>query len=140
VDCLRDNHPDAGDPFHVRPFDSQTIVHNDAKPTAAVHAAVEELVAEGLVETREDTVVLTAKGNAAMSSPAPRTQLEHPPLSQTYQAVGDVPRGRAPGPVLSALPGTPSPRAVGHGFPVSRSRAGQSGEAGWLINGDALTR
>jgi hypothetical protein len=67
LDFLRDNHLDVGDPLHEGPFYVQKMVHYDAKQKAAFHAAVEELVAEGLVEKREDTVVLTAKGKGAIA-------------------------------------------------------------------------
>jgi hypothetical protein len=43
------------------------MVHSDAKSKAAFHAAVEELVAEGLVEKRDDTVILTATDQQAMA-------------------------------------------------------------------------
>ena len=64
---LRDNHLDVGDPLHEGPFYVQKMVHYDAKQKAAFVAAVEELVAEGLVEKHDDTVILTAKGKEAIS-------------------------------------------------------------------------
>jgi hypothetical protein len=67
LDFLRDNHLDVGDPLHEGPFYAQKMVHYDAKQKAAFKAAVEELVAEGLVEKRDDTVILTAKGKEAIS-------------------------------------------------------------------------
>ncbi|MDQ3829249.1 MAG: hypothetical protein M3361_08050 [Candidatus Tectomicrobia bacterium] len=67
VDFLRDNHLDVGDPFHEGPFYAQRMVHYDAKQKAAFKAAVEELVAEGVLDKREDTVILTAKGKAAVA-------------------------------------------------------------------------
>jgi hypothetical protein len=67
LDFLRDNHLDVGDPLHEGPFYVQKMVHYDAKQKAAFHAAVEELVAEGLVAKHGDTVILTAKGKEAMS-------------------------------------------------------------------------
>jgi hypothetical protein len=67
VDFLRDNHLDVGAPFHEGPFYTQKMVHYDAKQKAAFKAAVEELVAEGLLEKREDAVILTAKGKEAIS-------------------------------------------------------------------------
>ncbi|MDQ3831265.1 MAG: hypothetical protein M3361_18605 [Candidatus Tectomicrobia bacterium] len=67
LDFLRDNRLDVGDPLHEGPFYVQQMLHYDAKQKAAFNAAVEELVAEGLVEKREDTVILTAKGKEAIS-------------------------------------------------------------------------
>jgi hypothetical protein len=64
---LRDNHLDVGEPLHEGPFYVQKMVHYDAKQKAAFKAAVEELVAEGLVEKRDDTVLLTAKGKEAIA-------------------------------------------------------------------------
>ena len=43
------------------------MVHYDARQKAAFHAAVEELVTAGLVEKRDDTVTLSAKGKEAMA-------------------------------------------------------------------------
>jgi Mn-dependent DtxR family transcriptional regulator len=48
-------------------FYVQKMVHYDAKQKATFKAAVEELVAEGLVEKHDDTVILTAKGQEAIS-------------------------------------------------------------------------
>jgi Mn-dependent DtxR family transcriptional regulator len=48
-------------------FYVQKMVHYDAKQKATFKAAVEELVAEGLVEKHDDTVILTAKGKEAIS-------------------------------------------------------------------------
>jgi hypothetical protein len=56
-----------GDPFHEGPFDVQKMVHYDAKQKAGFHAAVEELVAQGLVEKRDDSVILTAKDQQAIA-------------------------------------------------------------------------
>jgi hypothetical protein len=67
LDFLRDNHLDVGEPLHEGPFYVQKMVHYDAKQKAAFPAAVEELVAEGLVEKRDDTVILTAKGKEAIA-------------------------------------------------------------------------
>jgi hypothetical protein len=67
LDFLCDNHLDVGDPLHEGPFCVQKMVHYDAKQRAAFKAAVEELVAEGLVEKHDDTVILTAKGKGAIS-------------------------------------------------------------------------
>jgi hypothetical protein len=67
LDFLRDNDLDVGDPLHEGPFYVQKMVHYNAKQKTAFVAAVEELVAEGLVEKRDDTVILTAKGKAAIS-------------------------------------------------------------------------
>jgi hypothetical protein len=67
LDFLRDNHLDVGEPLHEGPFYVQKMVHYDAKQKAAFHAAVEELVAEGLVEKCDDTVILTAKGKEAIA-------------------------------------------------------------------------
>jgi hypothetical protein len=64
---LRDNRIEAGDPLHEGPFYAEKMVHYDAKQKAAFHAAVEELVDEGILERRDDTVVLTAKGQAAFT-------------------------------------------------------------------------
>jgi hypothetical protein len=44
------------------------MVHYDAKQKAAFKAAVDELVAEGLLERRDDTVILTAKGQATSTA------------------------------------------------------------------------
>jgi hypothetical protein len=65
---LRDNHLEVGDPLHEEPFYTQKMVHYDAKQKAAFKAAVEELVAEGVLERRDDTVILTAKGHAAFTA------------------------------------------------------------------------
>ena len=67
LDFLRDNRSEVGDPLHEGPFYAETMVHYDAKQKAAFHAAVEELVDEGLLEKRDDAVILTAKGQAAIS-------------------------------------------------------------------------
>jgi hypothetical protein len=67
LDFLRDNHLDVGEPLHEGPFYVQKMVHYDAKQKAAFPGAVEELVAEGLVEKRDDTVILTAKGKEAIA-------------------------------------------------------------------------
>jgi len=67
LDFLRDNHLDVGEPLHEGPFYVQKMVHYDAKQKATFKAAVEELVAEGLVEKHDDTVILTAKGKEAIS-------------------------------------------------------------------------
>jgi hypothetical protein len=68
LDFLRDNHLEVGDPLHEGPFYTQKMVHYDAKQKAAFKAAVEELVAEGLLDRRDDTVILTAKGHAAFTA------------------------------------------------------------------------
>jgi hypothetical protein len=68
LDFLRDNRFEAGDPLHEGPFYAEKMVHYDAKQKAAFHAAVEELVDEGLLERRDDTVILTAKGYAAFTA------------------------------------------------------------------------
>jgi hypothetical protein len=68
LDFLRDNHLEAGEPLHEGPFYVQKMVHYNAKQKAAFKAAVEELIAEGLVEKREDAVILTAKGKAASTA------------------------------------------------------------------------
>ena len=67
LDFLRDNHLNVGDPLHEGPFYVQKMVHYNAAQKAAFNAAVEELVAEGLVEKHDDTVLLTAKGKEAIS-------------------------------------------------------------------------
>jgi hypothetical protein len=67
LEFLRDNRLDVGDPLHEGPFYAQKMVHYDAKQKAVFHAAVEELVAEGLLEKRDDIVILTAKGKAAIA-------------------------------------------------------------------------
>ena len=67
LDFLRDNRLDVGDPLHEGPFYAEKMVHYDAKQKASFVAALEELVAEGLVEKRDDTVILTAKGKEAIS-------------------------------------------------------------------------
>jgi hypothetical protein len=67
LDFFHDNHLDVSDPLHEGPFYTQKMVHYNAKQKAAFKAAVEELVAEGLLEKREDTVILTAKGKAAIA-------------------------------------------------------------------------
>ena len=67
LDFLRDNHLDVGDPLHEGPFYVQKMVHYDAKQKAAFKAAVEELMAEGLVEKHEDSIILTAKGKEAIA-------------------------------------------------------------------------
>jgi hypothetical protein len=64
---LRDNRVDVGEPLHDGPFYVQKMAHYDAKQKAAFNAAVEELIAEGLVERRDDAVILTAKGKEAIS-------------------------------------------------------------------------
>ena len=65
---LRDNHLEVGDPLHEGPFYTQKMAHYNAKQKAAFKAAVEELVDEGLLEQRENTLVLTAKGKAASTA------------------------------------------------------------------------
>ena len=67
LDFLRDNHLEVGDPLHEGPFYAQKMVHYDAKQKAAFIATVDELIAEGLVEKRDDTVILTAKGKEALA-------------------------------------------------------------------------
>src|SRR5688572_17811076 len=65
LDFLRDHRTKSGDPLHEGPFYAAKMVHYDAKQKAAFHAAVEELVDEGLLERHDDAVVLTEKGKAA---------------------------------------------------------------------------
>jgi hypothetical protein len=65
LDFFRDNRLEVGDPLHEGPFYAEKMVHYGANQKAAFHAAVEELVAEGLLERRDDTVILTAKGKTA---------------------------------------------------------------------------
>jgi hypothetical protein len=65
LDFLRDNRTEASDPLHEGPFYAEKMVHYDATQKAAFHAAVEELIAEGLLDRRGDAVILTAKGQAA---------------------------------------------------------------------------
>jgi hypothetical protein len=67
LDFLRDNHTEVGDPLHEGPFYAEKMVHYDAKQKAAFNAAVEELIAEGLLERRGDAVILTTKGQAAFT-------------------------------------------------------------------------
>jgi hypothetical protein len=67
LDFLRNNGFEAGDPLHDGPFYAEKMVHYNARQKAAFNAAVEELVAEGLLERRDDTVILTAKGKAALA-------------------------------------------------------------------------
>ena len=67
LDFLRENRLNVGAPLHEGPFYVQKMVRYDAKQKATFNAAVEELVAEGLVEKHEDTVILTAKGKEAIS-------------------------------------------------------------------------
>jgi hypothetical protein len=67
LDFFHENECDAGDPLHEGPFYAQKMVHYTATQKAAFNIAVEELVAEGLVEKRDDTVILTAKGKEAIS-------------------------------------------------------------------------
>jgi hypothetical protein len=67
LDFFRDNHLDVGAPLHEGPFYVQKIVHHNAMQTAAFKAAVEELMAEGLVEKHDHTVILPAKGKEAIS-------------------------------------------------------------------------
>ncbi len=67
LDFLRDNHLNVGDPLHEGPFYVQKMVYYNAAQKAAFNAAVEELVAEGLVEKHDDTVLLTTKGKEAIS-------------------------------------------------------------------------
>jgi hypothetical protein len=65
--------------IRVRPWKffhtpKRSIAIYDAKQKAAFKAAVEELVAEGLVEKHDDTVILTAKrqrGDFLTRSPNP---------------------------------------------------------------------
>ena len=68
LNFLRDNGLKAGDPLHEGPFYAEKMVHYDAKQKAAFKAAVDELVAEGLLERRDDTVILTAKGQATSTA------------------------------------------------------------------------
>jgi hypothetical protein len=65
LDFLRNNGFEAGDPFHEGPFYAEKMVHYNAKEKSAFKAAIEELVAEGLLEQRDDTIILTAKGKTA---------------------------------------------------------------------------
>jgi hypothetical protein len=67
LDFLRDNGFEAGDPLHEGPFYAEKMVHYDAQQKAAFKAAVEELVAEGLLEQHGDIIILTAKGQAALA-------------------------------------------------------------------------
>jgi hypothetical protein len=67
LDFLRDNRFEAGDPLHEGPFYAEKMVHYDAQQKAAFKAAVEELVAEGLLKQRDDIIILTAKGQAALA-------------------------------------------------------------------------
>jgi hypothetical protein len=63
LDFFRDNRLEVGNPLHEGPFYAQKMVHYDPKQKAAV----EELVAEGLLEKRDDTVILTARGEQAIA-------------------------------------------------------------------------
>jgi hypothetical protein len=67
LDSLRDNHVEAGGPLYEGPFYTEKMVQYDATQKAAFHAAVEELVDEGLLEKHGDAVILTAKGQASFT-------------------------------------------------------------------------
>jgi hypothetical protein len=53
LDFPRDNRLDVGESTHEGPFYVQKMVHYDAEQKGVFKAAVEELVAEGLVEKHE---------------------------------------------------------------------------------------